>query len=214
VDATDPVISPVAFVVPTGCVIVSIAPRDDDNTAVAPETRLLFASRTVMVMIEVVVPSAVTVTGAALTLLLAADGAPAVNVTEAVCVTLTDPLTCALITAFPDVVEATVPVICPDAFVVPTGCVIASVAPRDEDNVTVAPVTRLLFASRTVTVIVDVVTPSAVRVAGAALTVLAAADGDPAVNVTVAVFVKLTVPFTTALITASPDVVDATVPVI
>ena len=92
-EATVPVICPDPFVVPTGCVIVSVTPRDDDRLTVAPGTALLFPSRTVTVIVLVADPSAVTVAGVALTLLLAADGAPAVNVTEAVCVTLTDPLT-------------------------------------------------------------------------------------------------------------------------
>ncbi len=96
----------------------------------------------------------------------------------------------------------------------PTGWVIVSVAPLDDDKATVAPETTLLFASLTVTVIVDVVIPSAVTLSGLADTVDVAADGAPAVKVTVAVDVTLTVPLTTALITALPDVVDLTVPVI
>ena len=89
-----------------------------------------------------------------------------------------------------------------------------SVTPLDDDNVTVVPDTRLLFASRTVTVIVDVVAPSAATLEGLAATVDVPADGAPAVNVTVAVDVTFTLPFTTALITALPEVVDFTVPVI
>ncbi len=89
-----------------------------------------------------------------------------------------------------------------------------SVAPLDDDNATVEPLTGLLFPSLTVIVIVEVVVPSAVTLNGLADTVDVAADGEPAVNVTVAVDVTLTVPLTTALITALPDVVDLTVPVI
>jgi hypothetical protein len=99
------------LVVPDGCVIVSVAPRDDDNVTVAPETRLLLVSRTVTVMVDVATPSASTVVGAALTLLVAPDGAPAVNVTEAVSTTFTLPFTTALIVAAPAVIEDTVPVI-------------------------------------------------------------------------------------------------------
>ncbi len=91
---------------------------------------------------------------------------------------------------------------------------IVSVAPLEEDNATVETLTGLLFASFTVTVIVEVVVPSAVTLNGLADTVDVAAEGDPAVKVTVAVDVTLTVPLTTALITALPDVVDLTVPVI
>ena len=86
--------------------------------------------------------------------------------------------------------------------------------PLDDASVTVAPETRLLFVSRTVTVIVEVVVPSAVTLEGLAATVEVAAEGAPAVNVTVAVDVTFTLPFTTALITALPEVVDLTVPVI
>jgi len=92
-------------------VIVSVAPREDDNVTVAPETGLLFASRTVTVIVLVATPSATTLVGEAPTVLVAPDGAPAVKVTVAVCVTLTKPLTWALTTALPDVVETTVPVI-------------------------------------------------------------------------------------------------------
>jgi hypothetical protein len=101
--------------------MVSVAPRDDDNVTVAPCTVLLLASRTVIVIVEVAAPSATTLVGFAETVVVVPDGAPAVNVTVAVCVTLTEPLTVTLITAFPAVVDATVPVICPDPFVVPTG---------------------------------------------------------------------------------------------
>jgi hypothetical protein len=60
--------------------------------------------------------------------------------------------------------------------VVPTGCVIVSVTPRDEDNVTVAPVIGLLPPSRTVTVIVLTEMASAVTEDGAAETVEVEAD--------------------------------------
>ncbi len=58
------------------------------------------------------------------------------------------------------------------------------------------------------------VVPSAVTLSGLADTVDVVADGETAVKVTVAVLVTFTVPFTTALITELPDVVDLTVPVI
>src|SRR3990167_489690 len=101
----------------------------------------------------------------------------------------------------------------PLASVVPAGCVIVSVAPRDEDKVTVAPLTGLLLVSRTVTVIVEVATPSATTLAGLTSTVEVEPDGEPAVKVTGAVSTTFTVPFTNALITALPAVVDLTVPV-
>jgi hypothetical protein len=69
-------------------------------------------------------------------------------------------------------------------------------------------VTTLWFAS--CAVIVTVVADPAVRAVGDALTIKW--DTAPAVNITVAVLVKLTDPFTCALIKADPDVVDFTVP--
>ncbi len=71
------------------------------------------------------------------------------------------PLATALITALPTVEDLTVPVICPLAFVVPTGCVIVSVAPLEEESVTVAPLTGLFPPSLIVTVTVERDTPSA-----------------------------------------------------
>jgi hypothetical protein len=124
------------------------------------------------------------------------------------------PAATALITPFPAVVEATVPVACPAASVTEAGCVIVSVAPREELNVTLAPCTGLLLASSTVTVIVLVAVPLAATLVGLATTVELLALGEPAVKVTVAVSTTFTVPFTNALITALPVVVEATVPVI
>ena len=62
-----------------------------------------------------------------------------------------------------------------------------SVAPRLEDSVTVLPETGLPLASFNVTVTVEVATPSATTLPGAALTVDWAAVTAPAVKVTVAV---------------------------
>jgi hypothetical protein len=61
-----------------------------------------------------------------------------------------------------------------------------SVAPRDEARLTVFPLTGFPLPSLNVTVIVDVATPSAVTVVGAAVTVDSVAD-TTAVNVTAAV---------------------------
>ncbi len=214
VDRTVPVICPLAFVVPDGCTIVSVVPREELRVTVAPGTGLLLLSRTVAVIVLVAVPSATTFVGLAATVDVLPDGGPATNVTVAVDVTFTLPFTTALITAVPDVVDRTLPVICPLASVVPTGCVIVSVVPRLEERVTFAPDTGLLFASRTVTVIVLVAVPSATTLVGLAATVDVAPDGGPATNVTAAVDVTFTVPFTTALIVDVPIVVDRTVPVI
>jgi hypothetical protein len=118
---------------------------------------------------------------------LVTSGTLATNVTSAVSTTFTVPLTTALIVEVPVVVEETVPVITPAAFVLPTGCVIVSVAPREELNVTVAPDTGLLLASNTVTVIVLVAAPSATTLAGEEFTVDVVASGTSALNVNVAV---------------------------
>jgi hypothetical protein len=66
--------------------------------------------------------------------------------------------------------------------------------PAPCDRVTVLPLTGLLFASKSVTVIVEVVVPSAVTEAGLALTVDLAALTAPAVKVTVAVWAMVIEP--------------------
>ncbi len=189
---------------------MSVVPREELKFTVAPDTKLLFTSRTVTVMVLVAVPFATTLVGEAVTVEFAALTVPDVNVTVAVEVTLIDPFTTALIVDVPIVVDLTVPVICPLAFVVPDGCTIVSVAPRLDDKVAVAPGTGLLLLSLTVTVIVETVTPSATTLVGLAATLDVVADGAPAVNVMPAVWVIVTPP-ATAVITAVPDVNDVTV---
>src|SRR5574341_802988 len=85
-----------------------------------------------------------------------------------------------------------------------------SVAPREELSVTVAPGTGLLLLSRTVTVIVLTVTPSATTLVGAAATVEVPPLTGPAVNVIVGGRLIVT-PFAAALITVVPEVNDVTV---
>jgi hypothetical protein len=84
----------------------------------------------------------------------------------------------------PTVAERTVPVVWPLALVTAAGCTMVSVAPREDASVTVLPATGMLLASRRVTVIVDVVVPSATTVVGLAVTVDVVADTAPAVHVT------------------------------
>jgi hypothetical protein len=98
------------------------------------------------------------------------------------------------------------------ASVATAGCVtVPSVAAR----LTVLPATGLLLASRKVTVIVDVASPSAVAVVGLALTVEAVADTAPVVNVTDAVCVTVMLSVVSvAVIVAVPAVVERTVPVV
>jgi hypothetical protein len=103
-------------------VIASAAPREDASATVFPLTGLLFASRSVMVIVEVATPSAVTVAGLAVTVDALADTAPTVKVTEAVCVSvMVSVVSVAMIVLVPALVERTVPVVCPFASVAAAG---------------------------------------------------------------------------------------------
>ena len=88
-------------------------------------------------------------------------------------------------------VSLTVKVATPDAFVVPDTVVIVE-EPPDFARLTALPGATLPFASRSVTVTVELLEPSAVTDAGAALRLDAAAVGTPGTNVTVAVCVTVT----------------------
>jgi hypothetical protein len=185
VDRTVPVVCPLALVGVAGCTRVSVAPREDARVTVLPLTGLLFASRKVIVSVDVVVPSAVTVVGLAVTVDAVADTGPAVNVTDAVCVTvMLSVVSVAVSVLVPAVVDCTVPVVCPLALVGVAGCTRVSVAPREDARVTVFPLTGLLLASRKVMVIVEVVVPSATTVVGLAVTADVVADTAPTVHVT------------------------------
>src|SRR6266536_5930500 len=90
----------------------------------------------------------------------------------------------------PAVVELRLPVATPLVFVVLAGWV--SVFPEPvAASTTVAPLTAFPFASRAVTVIVDVPLPAVIEV-GDAVTVDCEADTAPVVTVTVAVWVTAT----------------------
>jgi hypothetical protein len=193
-----------------GCVIV---PNVAARLTVLPLTGLLFASRKVTVIVDVTTPSAVTLAGLAVTVDALAETAPAVNVTEAVCVIVTvSVVSVAVIVAVPAVVDAIVPVVWPFASVAAAGCVSV---PNVVARLTALPFTGLLFASRNVTVIVEVATPSAVTLAGLAVTVDALAETAPAVKVTLAVCVTVIVSVTSvAVIVLGPAVLDRTVPVV
>src|SRR5437588_582262 len=102
------------------------------------------------------------------------------TVTAAVSVTVTLPSTRAVTVFVSAAVELNAPLICPPAFVVPTGWVSVLPVAGVTVSVTVAPLTGLPLASRTVTVMVLDPAP-AVIVAGAAATVDWAALGPPAV---------------------------------
>src|SRR5207244_1336232 len=119
VDASVPVVTPLALVVAAGCVSVLPVPVAA-STTVAPCTGLPLASRAVTVIVEV--PLSAVIGDVALTVDWLADTVPAFTTTVAVCVIAT-----ALIVA--DTVFASalasdiVPVATPLAFVVVTGCV-------------------------------------------------------------------------------------------
>jgi len=84
----------------------------------------------------------------------------------------------------------TVNVACPLLPVIPFVVVIIELPPP-WDSVTVLPLTTLLCASSRVTVMVEVVAPSAAMVVGLAVTVEVAVLGVPAVNVTCTVWVMV-----------------------
>jgi hypothetical protein len=199
VELSVPVATPLAFVVPTGCVKVFPVPVAA-STTVAPAIGLPEASRAVTVIVDVPLPAVIG--EIALTVDWAADTAPAFTATVAVWVTAT-----ALIvadTVFDSAsVALKVPVATPLAFVRPTGWVSVFPVPVAAST-TVAPATGLPEASRAVTVIVDVPLPAVIG--EVALTVDWAADTAPAFTTTVAVWVTAT-----ALIVADTVFDSATV---
>jgi preprotein translocase subunit YajC len=156
------------------------------------------------------------VAGLAVTVDAVADTAPAVNVTEAVWVSvMVSVASVAVSVLVPAVVDLTVPVVCPLTSVAAAGWATVSAAPREDANVTVFPLTGLPFPSRSVTVMVEVATPSAVTVAGLAVTVDAVADTVPTVNVTAAVWVIVTVSVVSVAVSVLvPALVERTVPVV
>src|SRR5213596_2944706 len=165
------------------------------------------ASLAVTVMVEAPLPAVIGEVAA--TVDCAADTVPAFTTTVAVCVMATE-LTVADTVLVSAVVELSVPVATPLAFVVPTGC--ANVLPVVglAASVTVAPWIRLPLASFAVTVIVDVPLPAAIG--DVALTVDCVPDTVPGFTTTVAVCVMAT-----ALIVADtvfePAAVDVRLPV-
>jgi hypothetical protein len=197
-------------------VIVSVTPREELRLTVLPATGLPLASNSVTVIVEVATPSAVTVAGLADTVEVVGDTAPAVKVTAAVWVmVMVSVVSVAVIVAVPAVVDAIVPLVWPFVSVAATGWVMVSTAPRSELSDTLFPLTGLPFASSSVTVIVDVSTPSAVRLVGFADTVEVVGDTAPAVKVTEAVWVMVMVSVVSvAVMVAVPAVVDAMVPVV
>jgi hypothetical protein len=221
VEATVPVATPLAFVMP-GCTSVLLLPEEASCTAWAA-TGLPFTSRTVTVIVDVVEPFATTfVLGDAVAVDRAAlrlFGSPA-KTTAGCCVMTTWPgpgLTVAVIVLVSAVVDAMVPVATPPASVTP-GCTRVLLLP-DEANCTVWPATGLPFVLRTVTVIVEVATPSAISASGdaAAVDKLGLMFSAPSTNSTVGCCASSMVwePCKTAtVIILVSAVVDAIVPVV
>src|SRR6266705_2032877 len=157
-----PVTTPLASVVPSGCVSVFPAVGVAASVTVAPSIRFPPASRAVTVMVDWLDPLDAVIGEVAVTVDWAADTAPAFTTTVAVCVIAT-----ALIVA---------------EIVFDSASVDAST--------TVAPGIGLPLTSRAVTVIVELPLPAAIG--DVALTVDCAADTGPAFTTTVAVWVMAT----------------------
>src|SRR5205823_2967938 len=170
--------------------------------------RLPLASRAVTVIVAVPVPASI-VAGAAATVDCAAETALLVTVTGAVWVTAS-PLIVAEIVFASAAVERSVPVATPLASVGPVGWV--SVLPLPVAwRATVAPVIRLPFASRAVTVMVEIPLPASI-VGGAAATVDCAAETPLLVTVAGAVWVTAS-PLIVAEIVFASAAVERSVPV-
>src|SRR5437870_5286384 len=180
------VATPLASVVPAGCVSVFPAVGLAATVTVAPGIGFPFASRAVTVIVDVPLPA---VSGdVAATADCAADTGPACTTTVAVCV-LATPLIVADTVFDSATGELSVPVATPSPVVGPLGCVRVFAVPVAA-NTTVAPGIGLPKPSFAVTVIVDVPVPAAMG--DVAVTVDCAADTAPAFATTVAVWVIAT----------------------
>ena len=158
-------------------------------------------------MVELPLPA--TTGDVTLTVDCAADTAPTLTTTVAVCVTATELIVADTVFA-PAAVALKVPVATPFASVVPAGCVNVFPAVGVAASVTVAPWIGLPFASFAVTVIVDVPLPAVIG--DVAVAVDCAAETVPAVTTTVAVCVIATV-LIVADTVFDPAAVDESVPV-
>jgi len=130
-----PVATPSALVGPPGCVSVFPVPVAD-NTTVAPGIGLPNPSFAVTVIVPVPVPAAIG--EVAVTVDWAAETAPALTTTVAVCVIATELIVTETVFA-PAAVDASVPVATPLALVVPTGWVSVFPAVGVAASATVAP---------------------------------------------------------------------------
>src|SRR5213083_135890 len=202
------VTTPLASVVPSGCVSVFPAVGVATSATVAPSIGFPAASRAVTVMVDWLDPLDAVIGEVAVTVDWTPDTAPAFTTTVAVCVIATA-LIVAEIVFDSASVDASAPVATPLAFVGAAGCV--SVFPDPvAASTTVAPGIGLPFASRAVTVIVELPLPAAIG--DVALTVDCAADTGPAFTTTVAVLVT-PIPSIVAEIVLDSAWVDDNVPV-
>jgi len=196
-----PVATPLALVVPLGCVSVFPLPVAA-STTVAPLIGLPLASLAVTVIVALPLP-AVSDVGEAATLDCAIETGPGLTETDAVWVMAT-PFAVADTVFAPAPVELNAPVATPSASVGPAGCVNVFPLPVAAST-TAAPLIGFPLASRTVTVIVALPLP-AVSEVGEAATVDNTAEGGPIVTFTVAVCVTA-VP----LIVADTDFASGTI---
>ena len=208
VDERVPVATPFASVGPAGCVSALFAPLAA-STTVAPWIGLPLASFAVTVIVEVPLPAVIG--DVPVTVDCVAETPPAVTSTVAVWVISTE-LIVADTVFDPAAVEASVPVATPLASVVLLGCVsvlpVVGVAART----TVAPWMGLSFASRAVTVMVEVPLPAVIG--EVALSVDRAADTGPGFTTTLALCVSTRLPFTVAVTVLVPAAVELNVPLV
>src|SRR6266571_3659068 len=203
-----PVTTPPASVVPSGCVSVFPAVGVAASVTVAPSIGFPLASRAVTVMVDWLDPLDAVIGDVALIVDCAADTAPAFTTTVAVCAIATALIVAEIVFDSANV-DASVPVATPLAFVVAAGCV--SVLPDPVvASTTVAPWIGLPFASRAVTVIVELPLPAAIG--DVALIVDWLADTVPAFTTTVAVCVIATALIVAEIVFDSASV-DTSVPV-
>jgi hypothetical protein len=196
-----PVATPLALLVPTGCVTVLPVVGVTASTTAAPWIGLPFASRAVTVIVEVPLPAVIG--DVALTVDCAADTDPAFTTTVAVCVIATE-LIVAETVLDSAAVELNVPVATPLALVVPIGWVSVFPVVGVAASTTVAPWIGFPLASRAVTVMVEVPLPAVMG--EVAVTVDTLADTAPGFTTTLAVCV-----IATALMVADTVLVPATV---
>jgi len=182
VDVTVNVTTPEEELGPDAALMVGVpGPDVCARVTVLPETGLVNASFRVTVIVEVVEPSAGTEVGEAVTVDCAAATTPAATkVTVAVWVICRESVvSVAVKTSAPVVVDFTVNVTTPEEELGPDAALmVGEPGPDVCARVTVLPETGLPYASFRVTVIVEVVEPSADTEAGEAVTVDCAALTD------------------------------------